>query len=310
MSMELEPDFVFRPLPPLREAELRPLAADFNPLDVLSKLIGKWEGRGFNTIWQPRPLSSGGRFLELNITEDSIAYETIEGSIPNRGFLQGDIAMTGLQYLQKISDANAIPKTALHFETGIWAVVPATTDPKVPASLVRMASIPHGTAILAQGPATPPQTGSPDIPNIDIVPFDLESLQKNPDSFSELKLSTPAPSRTPDNQMQGITQEMIDDPNSVLRDALQGQQILSTTVLQVSTNNNSFPGGGTANTAFLQGTLNQPNAVADQVTATFWIHTVKDSPDLLQYSQTVLLNFDGLSWPHVTVSTLKRQISS
>jgi len=28
---------------------------------------------------------------------------------------------------------------------------------------------------------------------------------------------------------------------------------------------------------------------------------------LLQYTQTVLLNFNGLSWPHVSVATLEKQ---
>jgi hypothetical protein len=44
----------------------------------------------------------------------------------------------------------------------------------------------------------------------------------------------------------------------------------------------------------------------------FWIETIKDAaggPDLLQlqYTQTVLLNFAGLSWPHVTVATLRKK---
>ena len=38
--------------------------------------------------------------------------------------------------------------------------------------------------------------------------------------------------------------------------------------------------------------------------------TVKDDKGelshLLQYTQTVLLNFNGLSWPHVSVATLRR----
>jgi hypothetical protein len=73
-------------------------------------------------------------------------------------------------------------------------------------------------------------------------------------------------------------------------------------------------GGGTDNTAFLRGTPSPtsnpdfaPDANAQDalVTATFWIETVQDSPNLqLQYTQTVLLNFKGLSWPHVTVGTL------
>ena len=30
------------------------------------------------------------------------------------------------------------------------------------------------------------------------------------------------------------------------------------------------------------------------------------APTQLQYSQTVLLNFNNLSWPHVTVVTLRK----
>jgi hypothetical protein len=32
----------------------------------------------------------------------------------------------------------------------MWLNVPATTDPAAPASVVRMATIPHGDALLAQ----------------------------------------------------------------------------------------------------------------------------------------------------------------
>ena len=42
--------------------------------------------------------------------------------------------------------------------------------------------------------------------------------------------------------------------------------------------------------------------------ATFWISDFTDDKgqpgSLLQYSQRVLLNFNGLSWPHVSVATL------
>jgi hypothetical protein len=49
--------------------------------------------------------------------------------------------------------------------------------------------------------------------------------------------------------------------------------------------------------------------VAASVDAIFWIETVQGdggAPDSLQlqYSQRVLLNFNGLSWPHITVATL------
>ncbi len=81
-----------------------------------------------------------------------------------------------------------------------------------------------------------------------------------------------------------------------------------TTTLHVSTTDSPVPGGGTANTAFLKGGAAGPNAVAATVTATFWLETLQGQPAAtqLQYSQTVLLNFNGLSWPHVTVGTLHK----
>ena len=50
------------------------------------------------------------------------------------------------------------------------------------------------------------------------------------------------------------------------------------------------------------------NADAVQTTATFWLETLQGqtAPTQLQYTQTVLLNFAGISWPHVTVGTLHK----
>ena len=71
-------------------------------------------------------------------------------------------------------------------------------------------------------------------------------------------------------------------------------------------------GGGTSNTAFLVGTKDGPNADAAHVVATFWLQTLQGDtePKRLQYSQTVLLNFAGLSWPHITVATLTKAWTS
>ncbi len=101
---------------------------------------------------------------------------------------------------------------------------------------------------------------------------------------------------------------MVNNPNTVLDSAIAGQHITSTTTLHVSSTDSPVPGGGTANTAFLKGGAQGPNAVAATVTATFWLETLQGQPasTQLQYSQTVLLNFNGLSWPHVTVGTLHK----
>jgi hypothetical protein len=146
---------------------------------------------------------------------------------------------------------------------------------------------------------------------------------------------------------------MLDDPNTVLRDAIAGQNIVSTTVIIISTKPAApLFGGGTDNIAFLLGdsAAAKPNAQATQMTAIFWIETVEHTlhipifkpgqPPLMlsanpskpgvpvarftatppteitaprtikfqtkqiQYTQTVMLNFKGLTWPHVSVATL------
>ena len=71
----------------------------------------------------------------------------------------------------------------------------------------------------------------------------------------------------------------------------------------------SIIGGGTANTAFLKGGANGPNADAVRMTAIFWIEEVEEAGATflqLQYTQTVLLDFARLSWPHVSVATLRQ----
>ena len=104
--MKLEEDFVFRPLPPVKETIHFPFPHPpfhLNPLGPLAQLTGSWGGKGFNTIWRPFfPRSQSDRFLELNLTDDAIKFDVISGAIPNRGLLQPDINMFGLTYLQQV----------------------------------------------------------------------------------------------------------------------------------------------------------------------------------------------------------------
>jgi hypothetical protein len=303
---KLDDAFVFRPLPALKSPIHFPFPLP-NPLGPLANLPGTWGGKGFNTIWRPNNTPGQDRFLELNLTNESLKFDAISGAIPNRGLLQADMNMFGITYLQQISDANL--DAGLHIEPGIWAVVPPTTNPAETATVVRMASIPHGTTILAQGTATA-TSGPPTIPNTNILPF----LINNPAAvfhFGEQILTNATPFRSPPTQIVGITQSMVDNPNSVLQAAIAGQSILATTTLQISTQPTApVVGGGTANTAFLAGGASGPNAASAFMTATFWIELVKGTPNFfqLQYSQLVMLNFNGLSWPHVSVGTLTKNV--
>jgi hypothetical protein len=127
-------------------------------LGLLADLAGTWHGKGFNLIGRPDFQDKTPVYLELNQTEETLKFDLISTSIPNRGFFQEDIELYGLTYLQKISDA--VTKGALHIEPGIWVTQPNTKQPPETAApgsqlISRMASIPHGNAILAQGLAQP-----------------------------------------------------------------------------------------------------------------------------------------------------------
>lgn len=300
--------------------DLLGLLRDFVGHQPGAKAQRRWKGSGFNMIWRPNFGQASGPqdfFLELNMTTETLDFTDITGTgIANRGFKQEDVFLGGIAYLQAIDDS--FDGKGQHFEPGVWSTVPPTSDPNEPATVVRMGSIPHGTTINLQGrvfqapqprfdPAsiTPFVIGSPDDGQTGLVPFPEE------------KLSNASLSRTDLTRVKSLTQAQLTDPNVFLSDAIKGQNIVRTTVIQISSDTSaagSVPdaGGGTDNIAFLTGNGPPPaanaNADATRVTATFWIETIKN-PDgsetlQLQYTQRVLLNFNGLSWPHVTVATL------
>jgi hypothetical protein len=130
-----------------------------------------------------------------------------------------DINMFGVTYMQQIAQTS--DGTGLHIEPGIWASVPATTNPTEPATVVRMASIPHGTVILAQGNGQILSGGPQHIPDNNILPFFLGTPPPaNSDfnsvaaTFTELNLSIPTAFRF---ASPGVTQDMVKNPNSVLQ---------------------------------------------------------------------------------------------
>ena len=304
--MELAADFSFQPLPALDSPVQFPFPDVANPLGPLAGLAGKWTGRGFNVIWRPNHTPADqDRFLELNLTSDQIEFTEINGPIPNRGLLQPDMNMFGLTYLQQITDANL--NAGLHIEPGLWVAVPATTDPAVVPTVARLASIPHGTVVLFQGTATT-ANGGPAIAVKGIKPFAIGGPPTQTIDFPEQTLTNHTSFRTSGAGLTGITQAMVNNPNSVLTAAIAGQHITATTTLHVTTIDLPTPGGGTANTAFLKGGADGPNATAVSAACTFWLETLQgqSAPTQLQYTQTVLLNFNGISWPHVTVGTLHK----
>ncbi|MGH7044918.1 MAG: heme-binding protein [Stellaceae bacterium] len=142
-------------------------AAVLQNLGLLAELAGTWHGTGFNLVARPDFEDQTNTFLELNLTNETTVFSPISSSIPNRGFAQTDIELFGLTYLVQISDATT--GGALHIEPGIWVTQPPTSEPLLSPPeggqlVTRMANIPHGNSLLAQGIATPfdgPPTLSP-----------------------------------------------------------------------------------------------------------------------------------------------------
>ena len=158
-------------------------------LGPLALLGGRWKGDGFNVIWRPDntgdPNFQVRRFLQLNMTAETLDFDIIPTPIPNRGLAnQKDITIYGLNYLQKVRDNDTdIPNFPnagedLHIEPGLFLNVPRSgdvanannatvEDPCVPASIVRLATIPHGVSVLMRGAVPGPAIlGAPTIPPI------------------------------------------------------------------------------------------------------------------------------------------------
>ena len=286
----------------------------------ISQFRGTYAGNGFNLIFRPRantpdpqPDPTHGpadNILELNLTTEQLTFGDSLGSIPNRGLLnQPVIFLGGIPYLQTIQDVTdektgtptSLVKRDIHFEPGVWLMVPKSNF--APASVTRMASIPHGTTINAQGITPEKSTGTelggfpggPRFDPIDTHPFLLDPPNTVfPTSvFRNMDATQPNDLRIPRDlgafvRTGFITSDIIQNPNLVLSKANEGLNIVETLVFHVATGppTAALNGGGTANIAFLAGKQDgittaapggkdNPNAHAAFIESTFWVERVE-----------------------------------
>jgi hypothetical protein len=282
-------------------------------LGLLGDLPGTFIGTGFNLIARPDKQNNQPFFLEVNATQEILEFANIGGDIPNRGSVQNDLILHGVRYLQRVADCQL--HTAIHLEPGLWLHIPATTapDPVAAEAYVRQATIPHGDSILAQSSFFTTVNGGPQIAPVDSTPFtgnipDLNSSPANPvtnANYLRPYRETPLPTECLPAGLDAV--QTIKNPALVLQAAITGQNITETAVIQISTA--AVQNGGIVNIPFVV-----QNANAARLDAIFWIEKVADPSGgpipfiQLQYVQRVILDFDSIHWPHMSVATLVKTL--
>ncbi|KAF5643364.1 uncharacterized protein FTJAE_3164 [Fusarium tjaetaba] len=352
------------------------------PLDVLDKFKGTFKGFGFNTIF--RPLSrnpktitkfpkpptdkSTSNLLQLNLTGETQGFsEVLLKDVPNRGlFDQADIDLIGRPYTQSIVDAMPDEKGNFPPLSAAWVLFPmAQPSTLKDLSLPALPKAPPEIDATSISPLVIPQLGIPIIkPNKSV-----DELEKK--RFDNQDADKDTTRRLPQGLRKfiangSITQQIIDDPNTILRQANEAKDIIENIMFIVSTNAppGAF-GGGTSNIGFNIGSdegkkaeasreKKSGNANAVDVTAHYWVSKIRTNVELdpsmsvgqtvfpasqgprdavpeffidehveipsskktvtvaydqIQYSQMVMLDFNGLKWPHVTVATLAPIVS-
>ena len=274
-------------------------------LGPIESLIGKWvgTGNGWNIIAVPTtppdvtsPVAPGtpenailgeGFTLEVQQLNETI---NISGSkldeAPNKGGKVGQQNSFGLEYDLTVTEVGG---GKLHFENGMWLnlVDPAgTTNPN---PIVRQASVPHGNSVLLMGQSFN-DNGAPTISPVDPTPINATTGKK------ETNQKYLAPYTQFTERFTKIFGPNF-NPNQTLIDAIAKQDIANTVTFVLSTANN----GGITNIPFGK------NAEATSWETVVWIETLKNGTVQMQYTQTIIIEFFSIKWPHIDVNTLIKQ---
>lgn len=154
----------------------------------------------------------------------------------------------------------------LHLENGFWM-----EDEK---SIIRLGSVPHGDSFVNESSTIKIIEGQPKI------------------KFDKLTL-------LPTKEFTEEFETQIKNPNKILKKHLKGLEILKMKVVEFNDCNK-----------IVNSTFVEKHANVKKMNAIFWFQIVRDKKTneifkQLQYSQTIYLDFLGMSWPHITVGTLK-----
>ena len=299
-------------------------------LGQLTELPGTWKNgrnlnkRGWNLIalpfaTDPDPVTRRALNYRLlmNRYNEILKFSLVDKHVPNRGIKfngvgvradQTDQKVGALDYEQSIKQVVAedfpvsgvagSPKAAIHHEPGLFLFMQATPDGE--PTIGRLATVPHGDAVLALGTATT-EPGPPKIPtSINALPIGVPQDLDDP-YLAPYKHFVA-------NKFDGLLDPM--DVSGLLQASNAGVNIVETTTITLDT---TVDTGGIRNIPFI---VKQANAT--EMKSTFWIQRVLDDQAnvswRLQYLQIVMLDFfprrDGgpglIKWPHISFNTMEK----
>ncbi len=308
-------------------------------LGPLTNLPGTWKnlnafpGHGWNMIALPFmepgktvtpdiPGEAGPFRLLLNQFNETLTFSTVDNNVPNRGaalanVFDADQHLAALQYIQHVDQIAATdsPQTkdnpdrpkgaaAIHHEPGLFLHLFSQTGGG--PDVARLATIPHGDAVLALGNGVTTD-GAPDfeiIGDFGPLPVGVEPDVLNNKYLAPYLKFKKAP-------FKGLFDPT--NPLNLLKKAIPPANIKCTTTITLDT---TLATGGVSNIPFV---VKQANATS--MRAIFWVQELKapgpggQKQWVLQYAQRVILEFfpiggglgagGAIQWPHITINTMQ-----
>lgn len=276
-------------------------------LGLINNLIGQWvgTGNGYNIIAVPIPparntpempgredntIVGDGFQLEVQKMNEIITVQfSQQDKAPNKGG-QVQVKQQDSYGVEYEIVASEVEHNRLHFENGMWLKLADPPGDDNPYTIVRQASVPHGNAVQLMGTASI-KDGKPEIQSVDPTPFH-KGGQKVTDAnllnaYQQMKM-----------RFQNVFGPNL-DLNKTLKDVIAGQTISKTVTFDISTANN--PNGGILNIPF-----EQEHAKATSWAAKVFVEKLKDNSFQMQYTQTIIIEFGGICYPHIEVNTLRK----
>jgi hypothetical protein len=201
----------------------------------------------------------------------------------------------GLYYLHHVTDAAS--RQSLLIAPGMWLMLHARPQPTAAQRVVRLAILGEGHTILADGTAAT-TSGPAQIDAVSPMPVDLASARPITDERTSVPLSDALP--------EGVSADVLSDVNAILRPQIADQRVQCTTTITIANH-----AGIEERLRGMPFTLSNPESLGLQ--CSFWLQMLADPARRghellrLQYSQTILIQRDGIGWPHISLATLLKQ---